>query len=102
VDKTQKLTARVLGLPAAKVVAKCRRMGGGFGGKETRTAFAAVAAAAAAHALNMPVRLCLRRDVDMGTTGGRHPFTAKYKAAARPDTGEGPKLAALKVRDTGV
>jgi len=42
----------------------------------------------------------LRRDVDMGTTGGRHPFVAKYTAAARPDTegtGNGPKLVALKV-----
>jgi len=98
VDKTQKLICRVLGLPAAKVVAKCRRMGGGFGGKETRTVFPAAAAAAAAHALNLPVRLCLRRDVDMGMSGGRHPFVAKYTAAARPDTGEGPKLAAFKVQ----
>jgi len=41
VDKTQKLAARVLGLPAAKVICRVKRMGGGFGGKETRTAFAA-------------------------------------------------------------
>mmetsp|Transcript_23214 Transcript_23214/g.63722 ORF Transcript_23214/g.63722 Transcript_23214/m.63722 type:complete len:627 (-) Transcript_23214:691-2571(-) len=98
VDKTQKLAARVLSLPAAKVVSRCRRMGGGFGGKETRTAFAAVAVAVAAHKLNVPVRLTLRRDVDMGTTGGRHPFIAKYIAAARPDSGYGPKLAAMKVQ----
>lgn len=45
--KTQKCCAAVCGLPAAKVVAKCKRMGGGFGGKETRSVFIACAAAVA-------------------------------------------------------
>ena len=35
--KTQNFCASVCGLPAAHVVAKCKRMGGGFGGKETRS-----------------------------------------------------------------
>lgn len=99
VDKTQKLVSYVTGAPCNKVVVKCRRMGGGFGGKETRSVFASCACALAAHLLRRPVRLSLRRDVDMGTTGGRHPFIATYTAAARPDPSGGPpKLAALDVR----
>ncbi|EOD25420.1 hypothetical protein EMIHUDRAFT_469173 [Emiliania huxleyi CCMP1516] len=83
VDKTHKTVARLLNLPAAK---------------ETRTAFLGAVCAAAAYKVNAPVRLALRRDVDMGTTGGRHPFVVKYTAAARRD-GEGvPKLAALKAQ----
>ena len=44
----------------------------------------------AAHVLRKPVRLSLRRDVDMGTSGGRHPFIAQYTAAARPGANGGP------------
>eukprot|EP00965_Chrysotila_dentata_P245618 6206664-Pleurochrysis_carterae.AAC.2 len=75
-------------------------MGGGFGGKETRSVFASCAVAVAAHKLNAPVRLSLTRDVDMGSTGGRHAFLIKYKAAALPlsATGGTPKLAALDVK----
>lgn len=49
--KTQNFCASVCGLPANKVTAKCKRMGGGFGGKETRSVFIAVTAALAAHIL---------------------------------------------------
>ena len=74
-------------------------MGGGFGGKETRSVFASCAVAVAAHLLKKPVRLSLRRDVDMGTSGGRHPFVAKYTAAAKIDETTGkPMLAALDVQ----
>jgi len=49
--KTQNFCASVCGLPASKVSAKCKRMGGAFGGKETRSVFIAVTAALAAHLL---------------------------------------------------
>ena len=49
--KTQNFCASVCGIPANKVTAKCKRMGGGFGGKETRSVFIAVTAALAAHIL---------------------------------------------------
>ena len=73
VDKTQKLTSRVTGIPCHKVLSKMKRMGGGFGGKETRSVFVSCVAAVAAHVLRKPIRISLRRDVDMGTSGGRHP-----------------------------
>ena len=99
VDKTQKMASRVTGVPCHKIVAKTKRMGGGFGGKETRSVFVTCAAAVAAHVLRKPVRLSLRRDVDMGTSGGRHPFIAQYTAAARPGANGGPPtLAALDVQ----
>lgn len=98
VDKTQRCVASVCGLPMNKVVSKVVRMGGGFGGKETRSVFASCACAVAAHLLHRPVRLSLRRDVDMGTSGGRHPFVAQYTAAARKGADGIPKLVALDVQ----
>ncbi|EFA78511.1 xanthine dehydrogenase [Heterostelium album PN500] len=75
--KTQSLLALTLGVPANQIVVK--RMGGGFGGKETRSIFSTCIAAVAAQKLRHPVRIMLDRDVDMMTTGTRHPFIGKYK-----------------------
>jgi xanthine dehydrogenase/oxidase len=77
-DKHQRYIASVLGLPAHKVVVRTKRLGGGFGGKETRAAAVNAAAALPAHLLQRPVRLVLDRDEDMATTGHRHPFLARY------------------------
>lgn len=60
-----------------QVVSKARRIGGGFGGKETRTAFISCAAAIAAYWLKRPVRVTLDRDQDMAITGQRHAFVGK-------------------------
>ena len=62
-----------------RIVCKVKRMGGGFGGKETRSALVAAPAAVASFRLQRPVRCMLDRDEDMMSTGTRHPFTAKYK-----------------------
>lgn len=78
--KTQNFCAAVCGLPASHVVAKCKRMGGGFGGKETRSVFIACTAALAAHLLGRPVSINIERDVDMSITGQRHAFKLVYKA----------------------
>lgn len=75
----QKDVARCLGLPLHKVVCKTKRIGGGFGGKETRSAIVATAAAIPSFALNRPVKIVLDRDTDMAITGHRHPFLGKYK-----------------------
>ena len=83
--KTQKFCAHVCGIPASKVVAKCKRMGGGFGGKETRSVFIACAAAVAAQALNRPVSINIERDLDMQITGQRHAFHLVYKAGCTRD-----------------
>ena len=85
VDKSQRLIASALGIPQSKVVAKSKRIGGGFGGKETRAAFLNVAAAVAAYHLRKPVRLVLDRHVDMAITGQRHAFYGKYKVGCTAD-----------------
>ncbi|RHZ22407.1 hypothetical protein DYB37_001144 [Aphanomyces astaci] len=85
VANTQTTVAHCLGVPAHKVVASVKRMGGAFGGKETRSMFVACAAAVAAKALKRPVRLLVERNVDMLTSGTRHPYFAKYKAGALSD-----------------
>jgi xanthine dehydrogenase large subunit len=60
------------------VTVEVRRMGGGFGGKETQPAiFACIAAVLAAKA-QRPVKLRLDRDDDMMITGKRHDFLARY------------------------
>lgn len=74
-----------------------KRMGGGFGGKETRSVFASCAAAVAAKLSSRPVRLTLGRDVDMSITGMRHAFVAYYEASAMV-TKEGAKLHTLDVK----
>ncbi|KAM1310538.1 hypothetical protein ACFX15_006856 [Malus domestica] len=89
-QKHQKYISHVLGLPMSKVVCKTKRIGGGFGGKETRSAFIAAAAAVPAYLLNRPVKITLGRDTDMMITGQRHSFLGKYKVGF---TNEGKVLA---------
>lgn len=78
-SEIQQVVAEVLGLPANRVVCRVKRMGGGFGGKETRSALLAAPAALASFRLQRPVRCMLDRDEDMMCTGMRHPFFARYK-----------------------
>lgn len=82
--KTQQVVARVLGVPSHKVVCRVKRIGGGFGGKETRSVLVTAAAAVAAKKHRRPVRLILSRDVDMLTMGTRHAFLATYECSFSP------------------
>lgn len=84
-SENQKLIAHITGLPASKVVVKTKRMGGGFGGKESRTNVSGLPVALAAYILGRPVRIMLDRDEDMAITATRHPFYFKYKASADKD-----------------
>ncbi|XP_055681417.1 xanthine dehydrogenase [Lutzomyia longipalpis] len=79
-SEIQKLVAHTLAIPASKVVTRVKRMGGGFGGKETRGMLTALPVAFASYKLGRPVRCMLDRDEDMKMTGTRHPFFFKYKA----------------------
>ena len=75
----QRLVARMLDVPLARVVCECRRMGGGFGGKESQAAQWACLAALAAHVTGRPAKVCLDRDDDMIMTGKRHDFRVAYR-----------------------
>lgn len=76
--EVQHWVAHALGLPSSAVTVECRRMGGGFGGKETQAGHLAVWAALAANKLQRPVKLRLDRDDDFMVTGKRHPFAYDY------------------------
>ncbi|KAJ2950078.1 hypothetical protein O0L34_g11418 [Tuta absoluta] len=79
------IVSETLGIPNHKVVAKVKRVGGGFGGKETRAVILAIPVAVAAYKLKKPVRAVFDRDEDMQVTGYRHPCLIKYKVAFDDD-----------------
>ncbi|MBS0369505.1 MAG: xanthine dehydrogenase molybdopterin binding subunit [Proteobacteria bacterium] len=74
----QHMVARALGWRVHQVTAECRRMGGGFGGKESQSAQIACVAAVLAQRCGRPVKLRLDRDDDMCITGKRHDFHIEY------------------------
>ena len=76
--EVQHWVAHALGIDNHAVRVECRRMGGGFGGKETQAGHLAVWAAVAAHKLGRPIKLRLDRDEDFMVTGKRHPFAYRY------------------------
>ncbi len=73
-SEMQHVVAHALGLSSHHVQVECRRMGGGFGGKESQSALFACVAAIAAQRLGRPVKLRLDRDDDFMATGRRHCF----------------------------
>ncbi|GMH39295.1 hypothetical protein BSKO_07193 [Bryopsis sp. KO-2023] len=83
--KHTSIAAKVLGVPEHKIVCKTKRIGGGFGGKESRSAILNAAIAVPAFILKKPVKLCLDRDQDMQITGHRHAFLSKYKVGFNSD-----------------
>jgi xanthine dehydrogenase/oxidase len=85
--------SKILQVPANKVVARVKRLGGGFGGKETRCVQISTMMALAAQKTGRPVRIMLNRDEDMAVSGQRHPFLGKWKVGVNKDG----KLQALDV-----
>ena len=84
--EVQHWVAHALGIDNHAVRVECRRMGGGFGGKETQAGHMAVWAAVAAQKLKAPIKLRLDRDEDFMVTGKRHPFAYDYSVGF-DDTG---------------
>lgn len=77
-SETQHMVAHALGVASHAVTVEVRRMGGGFGGKETQANQCAALAAIAAKKLGRAVKLRLDRDEDMIATGKRHDFAIDY------------------------
>lgn len=88
--ETQTYVAQVTGVAANKIVSRVKRLGGGFGGKETRSVQLAGLCATAAVKTKRPVRCMLNRDEDIVTSGQRHPFYCRWKVGV---TKEGKLLA---------
>jgi xanthine dehydrogenase/oxidase len=80
-DSVQGAVMQALELQQNQVRVRMRSLGGGFGGKTTRSPFVAVPIALAAFKLNLPVRLAIDRNVDMAIIGKRHAFEGAYHVA---------------------
>ena len=78
-DGNQREAASALNLSTNDVEVICRRMGGGFGGKEGNASIFSQSAALAAFKLQRPVKLRVNRDDDMMITGKRHDFRIDYE-----------------------
>jgi len=98
--EVQHICARLLGCDFNRVTTVVRRLGGGFGGKESNASWVAGAAALAANHTGKPVKLRLPREIDMIATGKRHPFLYRYTVGF---DGEGRVLAldAMLAADAG-
>ncbi len=84
-SEMQHLAAHALQLQSNQVTVEVRRMGGGFGGKESQSALFACVAAIAAQRLRRPVKLRLDRDDDMVISGKRHDFYFDFEAGYDDD-----------------
>lgn len=83
--ETQELISKITGVPSNRINARVKRMGGGFGGKETRSLQIAGLLAMAAKKERRPMRMMLNRDEDMMVSGQRHPFKCHWKVGVMND-----------------
>ncbi|WP_323169010.1 xanthine dehydrogenase molybdopterin binding subunit [Pantoea agglomerans] len=83
--EVQKLVAEVMGISLNQVTIDMRRMGGGFGGKETQAAGVACLCAIVARLTGRAAKMRLSRRDDMRVTGKRHPFFVRYEAGVEED-----------------
>ena len=84
-SEVQHMVAHALGVPSHAVTVEIRRMGGGFGGKETQANQFAAIAAIAAKKLGRAVKIRPDRDDDMTATGKRHDFLIDYEVGFDDD-----------------
>ncbi len=83
--ETQHVVAEALGVGMHEVVCICKRMGGGFGGKETQASLPAVMAALVARATGRAARIVYGRDDDMRSTGKRHAYRSVWEVGFDDD-----------------
>ena len=84
-SEAQHMVALVMGIPNNAVTVNVRRLGGGFGGKESQMNLFCVVASIAAKKWNRAVKLRPDRDQDMTATGKRHDFVIDYDVSFDDD-----------------
>jgi xanthine dehydrogenase large subunit len=84
-SEVQHIVGHVMGIPSNAIDVIVRRMGGGFGGKETQGNLFAAIAAMAAKKYGRAVKIRPDRDDDMIATGKRHDFRVQYKVGFDDD-----------------
>jgi xanthine dehydrogenase large subunit len=83
--ETQHICARLLGVEYNRITTVVRRLGGGFGGKESNASWIAGTAALLAWKTGRPVKLRLSREADITATGKRHGFLIDYEVGFDDD-----------------
>jgi xanthine dehydrogenase large subunit len=83
--EAQHVVSRILAMPSHAIIVEARRMGGGFGGKETQSTLFAVIAALVATRMGRPAKIRPDRDDDMIITGKRHDFEVDYEVGFDDD-----------------
>ncbi len=92
-SETQQIVAKMLNQKSNSITVMVRRIGGGFGGKETNFMTAAICALLS-HKTNRPIKLRLDRDDDIIITGKRHDFYSEYEVGFNDDG----KIEGLKLK----
>ena len=98
--ETQHVVAKACGIPFSDVVCVAKRLGGGFGGKETQASPFAAYAALVAKRTGRAARIVLTKDEDMIITGKRNPFQIHYECGF-DDSGKILALDAMLYSDGG-
>ena len=98
--ETQHVVAKACGIPFSDVVCVAKRLGGGFGGKETQASPFAAYAALVAQRTGRAARIVLTKDEDMIITGKRNPFQIHYECGF-DDSGKILALDAMLYSDGG-
>lgn len=83
--EVQHICARLLAIDYNRITITVRRMGGGFGGKESNASWVAGVATLLAWKTRRPVKLRLPREIDMIVTGKRHDFLFRYEVGFQDD-----------------
>lgn len=84
-NETQAVVADIINVPTNRITARTKRLGGGFGGKESRSCVLAAPMALASYISGKPVRCMLDRDEDIAISGQRHPFKSVWKLGFMKD-----------------
>ncbi|WP_062763137.1 xanthine dehydrogenase molybdopterin binding subunit [Falsirhodobacter sp. alg1] len=92
--EVQHKVAHALHIPMSAVRVEVRRMGGGFGGKESQGNALAIACALAARLTGRPCKMRYDRDDDMMITGKRHDLRIEYRVGFGADG----RIAGLELR----
>ena len=78
-SETQQIIAKMLNQKNNTINVEVRRIGGGFGGKETQSFIFAAICTLLSKKTKLPVKLKMDRDDDILITGKRHDFYADYE-----------------------
>ena len=78
-SETQKIISKMLNQSSNSITVVVRRIGGGFGGKETQSFIFAAIATLLSHKSKLPVKIRMDRDDDIIITGKRHDFFSEYE-----------------------